>query len=119
MLRISTEQVDFFSRLRREDFFQRTAKDLRGRFPQECADMQDDGLVALLQKAVDCGRRYGVTSGYDVRRFAECLLTHGADFPVGHRHCWARVVLEDPNIDGRSKMNALIEAECFAARTWD
>jgi hypothetical protein len=114
-LRLSDDQMAAFRAAGRARFLEEAARHLRDRFPQ-ARDRPEAELAALLETAIARGRRYGVTSAYDVRRFAECLLLHGADFPEGPDHGWARGLLETEGLSGRRKMTALVTLEIGRGR---
>jgi hypothetical protein len=116
MMRLNQDQFDVFKDFARANFYKKTACNLRERLPVEARAFDDLQLEEVVATAGDRGQAYGVTSAYDIRRFAECLLVHGMTFPDGETHGWARDVLEKGKMTGRAKMNMLIQLECLQGR---
>ncbi len=114
MIRLSQDVLDSLARSRRRAFVASVALRLR-RF-EAAAALGDDALAALAERAIAAGEGFGVTSAYDVERFAECLLTYGDGFPDLPRTGWAAAILSDETRDGRAKMTAISLHETFAAR---
>lgn len=116
MFKITAHQLDNLRAQRRAQFVRSVAARLGRRFP-DAMDQNCRTLEALVEDAIELGAGFGVTSSYDVRRFAECLLIYGAGFPDVPGQEWAAKILRDPARSGRAKMTAISNYETFSMRT--
>lgn len=114
MIEPTAEQIEALRKPRLRDWQHETAQELRQRFPDHAGAGPPEATGALVARAVEVGPSYGVTSGYDVRRLAECLLLYGPAFPEGEHDAWAKRILRRDDLGGREKMDAISEYETFA-----
>lgn len=116
MLSITQSQYDAFASRSVDSWISRTCRHLRDRFRRQTTAMESGHLRALVLDALAGGRRRGIHSAYDARRYAECLVVHGPSFPDGDDLQWARSILERDDLCGRRKMNAISDYEAFVLR---
>ena len=116
MLKIRAEQMDAFSAYMRKQFEDRMVEHLRSRFPRAVRHMQEEELRELVRKGVKRAEGYGVTQEFDVRRYLECTVEHGADFDVNPATAWAGKILSAEGLSGSAKMDRIDEYETFALR---
>lgn len=112
LISFGAAQMDGIRAARLEAFVAQTVEHLRSRFPD--AGLDATQLGAVVHRALALGARHGVTSAYDLRRLAECVLEHGPEFPETERTAWARRILRRDDLDGRRKMDAIAAHETFA-----
>jgi hypothetical protein len=95
MLTIRREQMKPFEESARRRFAQRLAEHARAIFPDRCAELGAQGLLALVDEGVARARRYGVHLERDVALFVDLMLALGARFDEDPELAWARKILED------------------------
>jgi hypothetical protein len=113
MLAFDQSQTDAFAQAHFETFVSNTVGHLVQRFPKETAQLDRDELASLVRHAVEDGRTWGITSAYDVRRFAECLVIYGTDFAKTSTTTWARHILRRDDLSGREKMTTIATYQAF------
>lgn len=107
MLHLRQEQVDALDAAYREEFVQRTRRDFRARWTEECAELDDPGLDAMIRSARDRAEAHGIEKVGDVVIFTEAWLLLGDDFDTDPAFPWADEVLGDPEMSGSAKAAAV------------
>ena len=116
MLRIRKEQLDVFSKHMRQQFEDRMAVRLRSRFPDHTSQMDDAELRTLVHDGTDRAKAHGVAKQFDVQRYLECMVLHGADFDSAPATSWAGDILRDTRLTGTEKMDRIDYHAAFARK---
>jgi hypothetical protein len=116
MLVIRAEQMKAMAKYAREGFIGRMMAHLRRNFAQQIEDRSDEELRAFVVGGMDSARQYGVELENDVRRYLECMVTHGADFDTAPKTAWAGEILRREDLGGTQKMEQIIDYELFRTR---
>jgi len=87
----------------------RMSKQLRLKFPDQLAGIDDTTLERRILNSIDNAEQYGIDKEGDVEKFLEYSVKYGVEF---YKEClWAKKVLSDPEIDGSDKMVELEKRE--------
>ncbi|MEQ8766039.1 MAG: hypothetical protein RL885_19130 [Planctomycetota bacterium] len=107
MLKIRREQYEILKESFREQYVPRQRRRFRRDWTEECAELDDDGLDALLRAARDRAELYGLEIEGDVVTFTETWLLLGDDFDTNPDYPWAPRILRDDQMNGTAKASAL------------
>ena len=113
MLRIRPEQITNFRDAALRQFVERAAVELRQDFPNQLQDASDEALANLIGMGIDEAAQVGITDETDVRYYLSLLVEFGPDFGSTPETRWASDILEDNEIDGREKIEALSQVMLF------
>jgi hypothetical protein len=109
MLTIRDEQMEALQEAAMRSFEQRMVLHLRQFFPEECRRAGEMRTLAAIRQGVQRAQAYGIESEIDVVRYIDISVVLGLDFDSGKRYPWARQILEDGEMDGSEKINALLD----------
>lgn len=119
MLKIRLEQITILREAILRRFVERVSVELRRDFPDQLQDASDETLFSLVDRGIDQAAQVGVTDETDVRYYLSLLVEFGLDFGSTPETGWARTILEDEEIGGREKIEALDRAMLFGGgRGW-
>jgi hypothetical protein len=107
MLVIRTKQMQALAENMRKGFEDRMASHLAKRFHDRIAMMDELSIRESIRKGIERAASYGVSTEYDVARYIELMYMFTEDFDTSSDTPWAGLILEDPNMDSRPKMNEL------------
>lgn len=107
MFKIGAEQMQAMSRLMAEEFSQQMATHLRELFPEQTAPLDEQVLLTHVRETIARASRYDVVLEGDVQRYLECAVLFGWEFDRAPECAWARSILEDANLKGAAKVDAL------------
>jgi hypothetical protein len=112
LLVLRRAQIQAFERYVLRQFESSTRAVLRERWPERCAALGDDGLLAAIHDGIRHARRHGIASPPDVRTFIFLRFLLGDGFDSDPRYPWAALILGDPARRPHRKVAAL--AACAA-----
>ena len=95
MLIIRRAQMRVFKRHLRRDFERMVVAHLREHFPDDCAQLGDEGLRDRVHDGVRRAARWGLGAERDVRVFIDLMFALGPDFDADPSLPWARAILTD------------------------
>lgn len=107
MLHLRQEQLDALDAAYREEFVERTRKDFRARWADECAALEDSELAGMIRSARDRAETHGIEKVGDTVIFIEAWLLLGDDFDTDPAHPWAEEILSDAEMSGSAKAAAV------------
>lgn len=113
MLTIHSEQIGLFKAFMRERFVERLLGHVRNELPRTTAAISDSDLCAIIRAAVIRAGDYGVTTEWDLCRFAMYDVRLGPPFEKKPGHAWALEVLQRAGLDGVARMD-LLDKRYFA-----
>lgn len=105
---IRQEQLSLLAIASMETLEENVAAHLRAVWPHETGAMSDEALMRWVRFGVEKGRRYEVVSEFDVARFLDLMFLFDANFDENEMLPWAREILDDPRLDGRMRVDALM-----------
>jgi hypothetical protein len=101
--------MEVFSKHIQEDFVNRMVSHLNEFYPKKCQEMGPQALRQSIYDAIDRCREAGIETEYDVARYIDLIYELGwptEDAPVPF---WTQEVLDDPELDGSTKIDRLLE----------
>lgn len=107
--RITDDHLRAFSAQQRERFEDEMAVYLAREYPQETADLGNDGLYELIQGGIDKARTYNIVLERDVARYIEFMVILGPDFDTSDETSWAQAILKKRWATGQSKLDSIAE----------
>jgi hypothetical protein len=101
VLIIRREQMRALSQITREALVERLAAHLRKHFPDACAALGPEGLVALISEGLARAEKHGFHSNTDVARWLNLMVTFGRAFDEDPRLPWAaaRLASDAPSMN--------------------
>lgn len=109
LMRVRPEQVDALARAAVETFEDNVAAHLRRVWPDETGEMSEEALYEWVRWGARFGARYGVETEYDVGRLCDLMFLYGAELDQHPAIPWARETLESDGLDGRQKVDLMME----------
>jgi hypothetical protein len=108
-LRIRPEQLRALSEQRKASFERRAIEELHRIYPEDCADMRREELVAFVQRMVANSLGYGIDDEDDILAYLFLAIEHGEDFDKDPALPVCLNVLPDPELPGASKIQILYD----------
>ena len=109
LFRVRREQVAAMASASMETFEDNIMGHLRRVWTEETARMTDAELREWVRYGVDRGRHYGIEAELDVARFVDLMFLLDPRFDEDPMLPWASEILLDPALDGRRRVDALME----------
>lgn len=113
MLVIRRAQMQELERYVLRQFETDTRIALKERWPERCAELGEESLLAAIHDGVRHAQRHGIGSPPDIRRFIFLRFLLGDGFDGDPRYSWAGTILADPARTPHGKVEAL--ANCAVA----
>ena len=88
-------------------FEKKSRRHFREEFPEETRTMSDADCNEVVRRAVERGKRYGVTTERDVLLFADLMLLKGRNFDQDASLAWVKKILLKTDMDGQTKMRTI------------
>ncbi len=102
-----------FSAQQRRRFEDEMVVHLRKEFPDETADLGEDGLRGMIREGIDKAKGYTITLERDVARYLELMLALSPTFDDGEEYPWAPDILKQGEMTGRDKIERIYEHIMF------
>ena len=109
MLVIREQQLEVLSRAMRRHFEDLAVAHLQSALPDRCEAMGAAAVRASVMKAMQAARMYGLVEEYDILRYLNLMYVLGLEFDRDSRFPWAADILSDSQLQGRTKMDLLME----------
>jgi hypothetical protein len=111
LLTIRAEQMQAFEVSLRENYEQRLAKYLAGKYDMKL----DASLLGLVHRGVNKAEQYGFSSQQGIATFLEWMIEEGEDFDDDPQRPEARQILNDSDLPEPFKMDMLMRARPWTA----
>jgi len=111
MLTISNAQKEVFKQNAKDIFKNNVFRHLRSVFPKETIVISDEKLADLINCGIEKSQKYDITMEWDIRRYLECCIIYGWNFDTDPNYQWASSILNDNDIDGKTKMDKIEQFE--------
>lgn len=105
---IRREQMRVLAEATTETFEENVAAHLRAVWPDETEGMTEEVVRQWVRYAIEKGRRYEIETEFDVARFLDLMFLFDPGFDEDPRYPWAEEILNDPRLDGRMRVDALM-----------
>ena len=109
MLRIRPEQMSEFGDAARARYKRQLLELISTAYPKHFAALGKPGVEALIDDAIESGKRYGIVKQGDISAFAELMVRFGRRFELSPDREWAQKVLNKPALPGAAKVSILWE----------
>jgi hypothetical protein len=113
VLNIREAQMAALRDAKRREFIVAAAADLRGKFPARLGSTPDSELHAQIAAGIQEAAAFDITDATDVGFYLACRVEYRPDFGRSPETSWARAILEQEDLDGREKIEALGRAALF------
>ena len=113
MLAIRPSQMQVFSQGMLGQFHDRMVAHLTRKYPEKTAAMPEPELRGFIQNGLEQAKNYQVKAEKDVRRYLECMMSHGAGFDRDPKCRWAGQILRRKKLTGTQKMDQISDYELF------
>lgn len=110
MLKIRQEQLDALGANVAKKFKRQMCVQLRTEHARETAAFDEKQLAEFVDQGVAKAKKYKIDVKNDVTDYLVMLLNHGANFEQQPANTWALEILNDPDMQGGTKILQL-EAE--------
>jgi len=108
MFKIRKAQMEAFELEAERLLPQRILRMLQGAYPEECAEMGQEGVLELIRAAIERAAVHGMAAPGDAAVFAGLAFVYGPGF---EEERWAAGVLRDERLQGKSyRAGLLLEA---------
>lgn len=109
MLIVRDAQFEAVADALSNNFRSRALEHLRAVAPDVCDQFGAEKVRASIRVAIRQGKRYGLREEYDFLRYLNAMYALGFHFDADPRFSWAGRILLDSDIDGRTKMDRIVE----------
>jgi len=116
MLVIRPEQMEALNAGCLEQYRQRVVERLHREYSDPDAQASDEELHDFVCRGMEQAGSYGIDGEDDMEAFIVFLFVHGERFDDDPDFAWARSILDDDEIDGTAKMEAIEEREALMER---
>ena len=82
---------------------------LRDAFPESCLELGDRKVRALVREGIEKAEKHGVVNRSDLALYLALMFILSPDFETDPRFRWSRSILDDKELIGSEKMEALFE----------
>lgn len=106
-LRIRAEQMEAFAISAMLDFEEHAVNDLREVFAEECAELSEPDLRALVQRCLRKALGYGVEREDDVMAYLYLAMENGEGFEGRPEFAACREAFEDGTLNGSTKIEVV------------
>ncbi len=114
MIQLRDQQVQALQQSALERYITEVCNRIRARHPVAVGGLDDDTLHASVRDQLDRARGFDITGRHDIEVFIDFTCVYGASFPEGQE--WAAPILNDPGLDGSTKVTRLELHELWQRR---
>ena len=107
MLKIRAEQLQILQEEQARRFEREAVAHVRSSWPEQVAAQGEDGVHAMVARAVERAGAHGFDEEFDILRYLNLVCALGEDFD--ERLDWAAAILADRDHPARGRMDALTE----------
>jgi hypothetical protein len=104
---IRKEQMAVMGEHMRRQFENRVLVHLEAKFPGDCKALGEEAVRASIRKGMARAEHYGLATELNVMRYIDLMYTLNPDFDTDTAIPWAERILNDPELDSRSKVDEL------------
>ena len=90
-------------------FLGRVAAHFKAVWPAECAELGDPAVSEIVRGAIQRGAALGLSTEYDLVRYADLSFILAKDFETSPLAAWTRPILADRMIPPRAKLDKLYQ----------
>ena len=109
MLKLRKEHLDAFEAQAVALFAARVVAHVKAVWPEETAELGDAVLRSTVQAAVQRAGALGLTTEYDVARFADLSFILAADFETNPLSMWTRSIMVDKTLSPVAKLDRIYQ----------
>ena len=109
MLKLRKEHLDAFEAQAVALFAGRVVAHVKAVWPEETAELGDAVLRSTVQAAVQRAGALGLTTEYDVARFADLSFILAADFETNPLSMWTRSIMVDKTLSPVAKLDRIYQ----------
>ena len=109
-MNIRSEQAETLGIERRKEFERRVIQDLTRTYPEEVWRLRGGALEPHVSEAIDKALSYGIASEQDVSAFVHLTFGLGENFESDPRYPIAAGILNNPDLAGHEKIEAIRNA---------
>jgi|SRR6266850_4918821 len=109
MLKLRKEHLDAFEAQAISLFANRVVAHVKSVWPDESAELEDSVLRSLVQTAIHRAGMLGLSSEYDIVRFADLCFILAADFETNPLSIWTRGILVDKTLSPTAKLDRIYQ----------
>ena len=109
MFKIRQELLDALTKDMEDRFKHRLCQHLRTAYVSEVAALNAEQLQQFVATGIDKAMAYQIDIEGDIADYLVLLLRHGMDFEQQPKHRWALAILQNPEMAGGMKIQALEE----------
>jgi len=109
MLKIRIPQLMTLGGDELEQYVERLFTHLAAHYPEDHAQLGDEGLRRHVQLAIDTGARHQILGEGSVATLAELLLEFGETFERSPDQAWVRTILEHPRLPAALKVQVVAD----------
>lgn len=104
MLKIRQEQIDALGVGVERRFKRQMCAQLRAEHARETVSLDEKKLTGLVDQGVAKAKFYKIDVKRDVADYLVILLRYGVNFEQRPEHSWALEILDDPDMEGGTKI---------------
>jgi hypothetical protein len=109
LLRIRSQQVPSLLGEPVHDYERHALEYVRRSFPHELERRGEDGIAALVARAIGDAVGYRLQSSVDVTGLLSLMLLLGEDFAAAPQYAWIREILASTVIHASDKLGMILE----------